>query len=294
MLILLAIVAGILVGAVINVLADDLPMRDNPRLPHYPDGTPRRPLAWLAVLAFLTGQREASPDVPPPPRDEQETDTGDMLVMPNPDTYVPPRPTSRHLTWRHLVVELGTGLAFGALVAAFPHEKNLWAWLVYAAIMMLITVIDVEHRLILFAVIIPSCVFALFVAAVSPEQGKPFNEFLVGGVVGFLVFFSMFLGGVAFAVFSRHEGVAFGFGDVMLATLSGFMIGWRAFIFASLITVFVGAAGAVFYIVIRALLGRGHRWFTPLPYGPYIVIGTLLMLYLREEVQDFIIGGVYY
>ena len=38
---------------------------------------------------------------------------------------------------------------------------------------------------ILFVVIIPSCVFALIVAAISPEGGKPFSDFLIGGVIAF-------------------------------------------------------------------------------------------------------------
>jgi len=100
----------------------------------------------------------------------------------------------------------------------------------------------------------------------------------------------MFLGGGAFSALAGRDEVAFGFGDVMLATLSGFMLGWRAFIFASLITVFAGALGAVLYMVGRAMVGRQYKWFTPLPYGPYIVIGTLIMLMFRDEVAR-LLGG---
>ena len=49
-----AALLGILVGGVLNVLADDLPMRRTPSRPHYPDGTPRAPSAWLGIIAFLT------------------------------------------------------------------------------------------------------------------------------------------------------------------------------------------------------------------------------------------------
>ena len=92
---------------------------------------------------------------------------------------------------------------------------------------------------------------------------------------------------VAFAAVTRPGAIAFGFGDVMLGMLSGFMLGWRAFIFASLITVFAGAAGAVLYLIGLQVVGRRYRWFTPLPYGPYIVIGTLVMLLFRKEVGTF-------
>ena len=45
-------------------------------------------------------------------------------------------------------------------------EPNLPAWLVHVAVLILITVIDVEHRLILFVVVLPARLFALAVALI--------------------------------------------------------------------------------------------------------------------------------
>src|SRR4051794_1969072 len=64
MLLILVVVAliGILVGGVINALADDLPQRRAIQVPpRYPDGSPRPPIAWLGITAFLFGKR-AAPD----------------------------------------------------------------------------------------------------------------------------------------------------------------------------------------------------------------------------------------
>ncbi len=267
---------GLLVGGVLNALADDLPAPARVRLPHYPDGSPRPLKAWLGLTAFVLGKREGPSADPADPADEASPS--------------PLRPN--RLSWRHPLLELATGLAFAGLTLAFAGEPALWAWYVYVAILLLITVIDIEHRLILFAIILPSCVFAVVVAAIAPADGRTFGEYLLGGVVGFLLFFAMFLGGVAFSTLTRNEEIAFGFGDVMLATLSGLMLGWRGFIFAALITVFAGAVGAVLYMAGRAVIGR-YRRFTPLPYGPYIVLGTLVMLLFREEVQDLLRSNYY-
>jgi leader peptidase (prepilin peptidase)/N-methyltransferase len=256
-------VVGWLVGGVINALADDLPVRRSPSLPHYPDGTPRPVIAWLGVLAFLTG-RAASP-----------------------------KDSAARLSWRHPVTEIGMALAFFGLALDFRGEPNLPVWLAYLAILILIAVIDIEHRLILFAVIIPSCVFALLMALIAPEAGKSFSEYLIGGAAGFFIFFLMFIGGFIFTAASRHEAVAFGFGDVMLATLSGLILGWHGLIPAIFITVFAGAAGALIYVIGRMIMGRRYRWFTPLPYGPYIVIGTLIVLLFRDGVKDILWAGYY-
>jgi leader peptidase (prepilin peptidase)/N-methyltransferase len=316
---LVAAVTGIVVGGVINVLADDLPVPQKLRLPHYPDGTPRPRSAWLGLAAFLTGQRTSPTaetvveDQGDGPQDANERPAGlqqpeaEYMVapamplvqgeiegvppaepIPGTGTDVPARHLSRRLSWRYPLVEIGLGLAYAALVIGYPHERNLLAWFVYMAILLLITVIDMEHRLILFVVIVPSCAFALLVGAISPEQGRSFVEYLIGGAAGFVLFFLMFLGGGLFTAAVQRDEVAFGFGDVMLATLSGFMLGWRAFIFAGLITVFVGAFGSLLYMFGRTLVRRRYRWFTPLPYGPYIVLGTLIMLLFREQVQHFL------
>jgi leader peptidase (prepilin peptidase)/N-methyltransferase len=256
--IVIALIAGLLAGGIINVLADDLPKYQNPRRPHYPNGTPRPARAWLGLAAFLTGQRAAPDDL------------------------------SSRLSWRHPITEIVTALAFVGLALGYADEPNVLIWFVYLAILILITVIDVEHRLILFAVMIPACLFALLVAAIRPEEGKSLGEYLIGGLGGFGVFFLMFLGGLLFTALSRHETVAFGFGDVMLATFSGLVLGWKGLIPAVFITVFAGAAGALIYIIGRMIMGRRYRWFTPLPYGPYIVLATLLVLLFRDEVKDIL------
>lgn len=267
----LAGILGVLAGGVVNALADDLPGGERVRLPHYPDGSPRPRRAWLGLSAFVLGLRDGPP-TPPDPAEEQPVST--------------PRPN--RLGWRHPLTEVALGLAYAGLVLAFRDEPALWAWLVYVAVLALITIIDLEHRLILFVVIVPACLFALLVAAIAPQADKSFQEYLWGGVLGFLLFLAMFLGGMAFSTLMGRDEVAFGFGDVMLATLSGLMLGWRAFIFAALITVVAGAVGSLLYILSRSLVGRRYRLFTPLPYGPYIVLGTLVMLLFRDEVRQFL------
>jgi leader peptidase (prepilin peptidase)/N-methyltransferase len=263
-LILVAII-GILAGGVVNALADDLPQRRNPRLPHYPDDTPRPPIAWLGLSAFLFGKRTS--------------------------------PNGARLSWRHPLVEIMTALLM-ILVVVKTSEPELQVsplqgifWLVYMAIFVLITVIDIEHKLILFVVIIPSAIIALADALLTPTQHPPtLVDALIGGVSGFLVFFVMYNGGFLFTyIMGKMRGqeirtVAFGYGDVMMATLSGLMLGWRPLIFAMFITVFLGAFGAILYLVTRSLLGKRYSAFTAIPYGPYIVAGTLIMLLFSHNV----------
>ncbi|MCB9435807.1 MAG: prepilin peptidase [Anaerolineales bacterium] len=274
--ILLALIVGFLAGVLVNALADSMPYFRRPRLPLYPPSLkaegelplppPRPYIAWSGLIAYLTGN-------------QTHTASGNALRL------------------RHPIVEVFMALFFGYAAANWPNHERLVIWMIYLTILMLVTIIDIEHYLILFPVIIPALLIALVVAVVFPESDRQTSDYLIGAVVGGGLYLVMFWGGGLFAGFvssargQQLDEVAFGFGDVLLATLCGLMIGWQAFIFASLITVIAGAVGALLFIVGRLLVKRQYDFFTPLPYGPYIVLGTVIMMLWREEIRNFLTGG---
>jgi leader peptidase (prepilin peptidase)/N-methyltransferase len=257
-------IIGLFAGGIVNALSDDLPHHRWPTRPHYPDGSPR---PWLGILAFLTGQRAS--------------------------------PGGAKLSWRYPVVEIVTPLMMIITVLVTDGEADVSSlqlvfYLFYMALFVLITVIDIEHRLILFAVIIPSCLIALADAILTPDNQRPdLGAALLGGALGFGVFFLLYVGGILFSyVVAKMRGydlpeVAFGYGDVMLAALCGLILGWERLIFAMFITVFLGAFGALIYLVARSVSGK-YNLFTPLPYGPYIVVGTYILLLFSDQVRNVI------
>lgn len=264
----LAFLTGVLIGVVLNMLADDLPRRRAVRLPHYPDNEPRPLIAWSGFTAFLFGKRASS--------------------------------RGRKLSWRYPLTEICTGLLFVIAVLASADDQQqsmlrLMFWFYYLATLMLITVIDVEHRLILFVTIIPTGIIALVDALIEP-MGPTLVDALIGGAVGFGVFFLLYQGGFLFVALSNQmrerklNTVAFGYGDVMLMTVVGMMLGWQTLILAMFITVFVGAAGAISWLVWNAVAQRQYSWATPLPYGPYIVVAAIALLLFANEVGAVLLG----
>ncbi len=256
--------AGILVGGVSNVLADDLPHYRPPGLPHYPDGTPRPFTAWLGIGAFLFDQRVS--------------------------------PTGAKLSWRYPLTEIITSvlMMLTVLITGDLYDftgqpaitgLQLVFWLAYMAIFVLMAVIDVEHKLILFVVSIPTIVFALLDAALT--QFKPdLQSALIGGAIGFGTFFVLYLGGILYAYLRRITEVAFGYGDVILITITGLILGPEALIFAMFITVFLGFIGSIAWIIGKSVSGQGHSLFTALPYGPYIIAATIIMMLFSSEVRS--------
>jgi leader peptidase (prepilin peptidase)/N-methyltransferase len=260
-----AALAGLIVGTLINALADDLPYTYLLRLPHYADGTPRPFIAWSGLLAFLSGKRAGADGV--------------------------------RLSWRQPLTELATAALFVGVAATSGNVGRTIFLCGCVAVLVLITVIDLEHRMILYAVILPACLYTLVGAALLGSalyERVQFGDYLIGGGLGFVVFGGMYLGGVLFGrVVGALRGAAldeaaFGDGDVLLAALVGFMLGWQALIFALTIAIFAGGVGAVVYLAARLLRRGQYEYFTPLPYGQYIVFGALVMMLWRTPVIAFL------
>jgi prepilin signal peptidase PulO-like enzyme (type II secretory pathway) len=279
--IIITLIAGILAGGLVNLLADDLPYRRSPGVPTYADGTPRPVSAWLGITAFLFGKR--LPDTPQP--DESRA-----------------RPHRRgdKLSWRYPLTEIATAglmlltLHMSSQIAGM-NTPQLILYMIYMAIFALITVIDLEHRLILFVVIIPSIVLALLDALLLEASGPDFTEALIGTALGFGTFFLLYLGGFAFVWFlnrsreNKIEETAFGYGDVMLMAFTGALLGSIKTLFAITYTVIFGAIGALLYLVAKRVLSGRNSAFDAIPYGPYIVAATILMLlYAREVLRTMI------
>lgn len=302
---------GLLVGGIVNALADELPYRsylvipyvpdeDAPEeekaeykrfqpilyarnrrgfLPVYPDGTPRPITAWLGITAFLLGQREPANPQPDEVRAQHYQE-------------------SSQLSWRHPLTEIMTALFFIAAAMAAPNiaGMNTAQYLlnfVYMALFALIIVIDMEHKLILFVVMIPSIILALLDGFFLPAPYPGFVDSLVGFGVGFGFFLLIYIFGYGFRwLMGKMRGqkintVAFGYGDVMMISFSGAMLGLLPTLMAIFITLMLGFLGAILFMIGRKLVSGRYDAFTAIPYGPYIVIATLIMQLWGEQVWNF-------
>lgn len=266
-------ITGVLGGGLINMLADALPLRQPLRMPRYADGRRRPTLAWLGIGAFTFNLRS----LPEP--------SGDKLKTGSP----PSGPGGALLSWRYPLTEIATALLMLLFYADTRDEAALLSTatlfkFAYAALLLLISVIDLEHRRIPFAVSLPLGALALIDAALIPDSEPGTPSAAIGGLTGFALFYLAYLGGVVFArMLSRNrsqplERSALGFGDVVLMAAVGLIVGFPSILLATTFSVFAGAAGAIAVVFARFMKTGGYQPFDKIPYGPFIAGSAITVL----------------
>lgn len=274
----LIVIVGLLTGGVINALADDLPAARMPRLPRYPDGRRRPRRAWLGITAFALGLRGA-------PKPASDAATGDDCER-------------RSLTWRHPLVELASA-ALMALAFAIARDMRALAfeetliWLALAALFVLIAVIDLEHLRVLLTPTLACGLLGLIRAIAFPQSPPTITSMLVGAACASFAFSLVYLGGRLFAraalKHQRKPATVFGRGDVTLMTLGGFIVGFPHVLLAMALAILLGGGGALVLLFAQRATG-GYRRFSLMPYAPYILISTYLVMLLGDELNHLILG----
>lgn len=256
-MIVLYALLGLLIGILINVAADQLPRwRRLWRRPFCPHCDQARPWwAWSGTLAYLRFRTHCEHCGAP-------------------------------ISWRHPLVELGTAALFAFLWHRYASGEVvlLLLYSLYSAILILLLVIDLEHRLILNVVVYPAWVLAFLGSLVHPSPH--FYRFaLLGGAFGFFLLWLIYLLGEVFVrVLGRIRGkeineVAFGFGDVRLGGFLGLILGFPQVLTALLLGMLLGGLTAIAYLFIQAVILRRYSLFTPIPYGPFLILGASAVLF---------------
>jgi leader peptidase (prepilin peptidase)/N-methyltransferase len=187
-----------------------------------------------------------------------------------------------------LVVELLSPLTLLYLYQRFDLTLQFGLLAILLECFLLIAVIDLEHRLILYVTIVPAAVIAFMYAMFG--AGYDLSKILIGGAVGFgAVYVIYFFGWVFGAVTARIRGeelneIPFGGGDVNLAGVIGLAVGWSGIILALFIAVMSGGISAAIYLLV-AMIRRRYNLFTPIPYGPFLILGAVILLLFADEIR---------
>ena len=178
--------------------------------------------------------------------------------------------TPRQYLNRSIFVEVTTPLFFVFLLWRYGPSQYLGLVTLYTFILILVTVTDLEHRLIFNVVILPAILLAAVAAFFTP--GLSWLAALIGGGFAFVL--------VYLAALVSRGGL--GGGDVTLSTFLGLVLGFPNIILSLTFGVFLGG----FVALSLLLMGRvGLRTF--IPYGPFLTITGWIMLVWGNEIWKY-------
>lgn len=180
------------------------------------------------------------------------------------------RHCGERISARYPAVELLTGISFAAVVLARGAEDDLAMQLPFAAVLIAVAFIDLDHRIIPNRILLPAAVYGVAAAAIVRTGDLP--ELLIAGTAAFL---ALLLTALAYPA-------GMGMGDVKLAGVMGLYLG------IAVIPALLGAflLGSVVGIAMIAREGAGARK-KGVPFGPFLALGALLGLLAGPELVDW-------
>ena len=238
---MLVAVLGAAVGSFLNVVIHRLPRRESlvspgSRCPSC--GTPLRPYDNVPVVSWLALRGRC-------------------------------RSCGAPISPRYLAVELLTAVTFAGVALARGVDGELILELPFAAMLIAVAGIDLEHRIIPNRILLPAAVYGLAAGALLRPGDLP--ELLIAGAAAFLL---LFLAALAYPA-------GMGMGDVKLAGVMGLYLG--SAVAPALLVAFL--AGSIVGIGILVREGAGARK-RGVPFGPFLALGGIVGLLVGPELVD--------
>jgi len=182
------------------------------------------------------------------------------------------------ISWRYPAVEAITGLLSLALFIRYGLSLQYLLILLFAATLVTISFIDLDHQIIPDVLSIPGIVAGL-AAAFIPGNVSWFDSII--GIIGGGG--TLFLVGLIYEKLTGKQGM--GGGDVKLLAMIGAWMGWRSLPFVLLVSSLTGAIiGSVFLLA----AGKGYR--VRIPFGPFLSLGALFYIFFGPQLTNWYIS----
>ncbi|WKA56253.1 prepilin peptidase [Planococcus shixiaomingii] len=172
--------------------------------------------------------------------------------------------------WVYPLMEFITGALFTLSFLHFGFTPELVIAILFVSLLVIITVSDIAYMLIPDKVLLPFAALLLALRFIIPLD--TWWDSLLGAVVGFSLLFLI-------AVVSKG---GMGGGDIKLFFAIGLVVGTMG----TLMTLFFASIiGAVVGIIQLRITKQGRK--TPIPFGPSIAVGALIVYFYGFGILDW-------
>lgn len=176
------------------------------------------------------------------------------------------------------IVELLTGLTYLIIYLTYGLSVQTLIYIILSSALVIIAFIDLNEQIVPDVISLPGIVIGFILSFFVPYIS--FVNSALGVVVGGGIILII---GLAGSVIFKKE--AMGGGDVKLAAMIGAFLGWRYIIISLFLGFFLGALAGIILI-----LSKIKSREDVVPFGPFIVLGSLITLFWGEQIISWYIG----
>jgi leader peptidase (prepilin peptidase) / N-methyltransferase len=261
---------GLAVGSFLNVLIDRLPRDESPFRGRSYCESCKKPLLWYDLIPVVS-----------------------ILFLKGKCRYC-----RSPISWYYPIVELTTGIMFVAVTifvlnnfqfSIFNFQSNLnfqlsqtstiAYYLFIISSLIVVFFVDLKYGIIPDKVVYPSILAAIVYLFIN-HQSLIINH-LLAAFGAFLFFLALYL---------LTKGKGMGFGDVKLVFLLGLVLGFPKIIVAFYIAFLTGAIIGIILI----LWGKKKLGGTTIPFGPFLVAGAFIALFVDLHYWSFLLPWLFW
>ncbi|MFP3855332.1 MAG: prepilin peptidase [Anaerolineales bacterium] len=173
------------------------------------------------------------------------------------------------------LVELLTAAVFALAGLRFGLRPYTFLLLLYLSLLMVLSLIDLEHQRIPNQIVFPALVIAALASPLTPAARL--GELWLGGAAAFGTLFLIAI------ILPRGMGM----GDVKLSAFIGLIVGFPAIVPIMLLAFILGGIAGGFLLVTK-IKGRSD----PVPFGPFLSAAAAVGLLYGDRIVAFWLGSL--
>ena len=190
------------------------------------------------------------------------------------------RKCKKKISSQYLIVEIISILIFLAIYFIYGVSITTLLLMILGLSFLIIFFIDFKHYIIP-NVITFSMMLLGFIKSFVPDLHPMFPNYLnslIGGIFGYGIIWSIIL---FYKQVRKKEGM--GLGDAKLLSAIGFWFGWFSIPFV----IFLSSIIALLSVA-PSLINKSRKFSSQIPFGPYIILGTLIYLIFESNIRSII------
>ncbi len=190
------------------------------------------------------------------------------------------RQCKKPISFQYTLVEILSSVSFLLIYYLYGISITTLLLIILALLFIIIFFIDLKHFIIPNTLTFPLMILG-FIKSFIPTLDEIFPNYidsLIGGLFGYGIIWSIIF---FYKQVRKKDGM--GLGDAKLFAVIGFWFGWISIPFVIFLSSIIALLS-----VIPDLIKNSKKMTTQIPFGPYIIIGTLVYLLFESNFRSII------